>query len=288
MSTISTVGVVGSGAMGRGIAESALRAGLQVILHDTSEDALSAARKQIEANLQRSVDKDRLTAQEASDYLGALEPATGIGAVTGCQLVIEAVPEVLEIKLSVLAGIEEHVPDTTIIASNTSSIPVTKLANALRQQSRFLGLHFFNPVPRMPLVEIIRTLHTDLSTVNTVRQMVEAGLGKTAVTVDDRPGFVVNALLIPFLLAAARMLESGYAPAETIDDAMRLGCGHPMGPLKLSDFIGLDVVCAAADAMYADSPDPALVVPNNLRRMTEAGHLGAKTGRGFHSYETSC
>lgn len=282
--TITTVGVVGSGAMGRGIAESALRAGLRVILHDTSQDALSAARKQIEANLQRSVDKDQLSAQEASDYLGALAPAAELDALSSCQLVIEAVPEVLEIKLSVLATLEENVADTTIIASNTSSIPVTKLSQALQHRGRFLGLHFFNPVPRMPLVEVIRTLDSNDGTIAAAKHFVETGLGKTPVAIEDRPGFVVNALLIPFLLAAARMLDSGYASAETIDAGMTLGCGYPMGPLKLADFIGLDVICSAADAMYAESPDPALVVPNNLRRLVDAGHLGSKTGRGIYDH----
>jgi 3-hydroxybutyryl-CoA dehydrogenase len=283
MRTISAVGIVGSGTMGRGIAESALRAGVQVILHDSSHDALSAARKHIEANLQRSVDKGQLSAQLASDHLASLGTATELGAFSDCQLVIEAVPEILEVKTAVLASVEEHVAGTAIIASNTSSIPITRLAQAVTNPDRFLGLHFFNPVPRMPLVEVIRTLHSSDGTVAEARQFVEDGLGKTAVLIEDRPGFVVNALLVPFLLAAARMLDSGYASAETIDHGMKLGCGHPMGPLQLADFIGLDVVCAAADAMFKESHDPALVVPNNLRRLVDAGHLGAKTGRGFYS-----
>jgi len=284
MGTFSTVGVVGSGTMGRGIAETALRAGMQVVLYDSSQDALSAARKHIEGNLQRSVDKGQLSAQQASDLLAALEPAAALEALLPCQLVIEAVPEILQIKLDVLAAVEEHVAGTAIIASNTSSIPITKLAQALRHRDRFLGLHFFNPVPRMPLVEIIQTLHSSDGTVSAARQFVEAGLGKTAVLVEDRPGFAINALLIPFLLSAARMLDSGYASAETIDQGMKLGCGHPMGPLELADFIGLDVVCAAADAMFGQSHDPALVVPNNLRRLVDAGHLGAKTGRGIYHH----
>ncbi|MFD1211985.1 3-hydroxyacyl-CoA dehydrogenase family protein [Arthrobacter sp. GCM10027362] len=284
MKPIATVGVVGSGTMGRGIAESALQAGLQVILHDSSPDALSAARKQIEANLHRSVGKGQLPAQEASEYLGALDPAADMGALAGCQLVIEAVPEVLEVKLSVLAALEESVAGDVLIATNTSSIPITRLARALGHPDRFIGLHFFNPVPRMPLVEVIRAVHSSDATVAAARQFVAEALGKTPLVIEDRPGFVVNALLIPFLLAAARMLDSGYAEAEAIDDGMTLGCGHPMGPLKLADFIGLDVVCAAADAMYAQSPDPALVVPNNLRRLVDAGQLGAKTGRGFYDH----
>ncbi|WP_262106609.1 3-hydroxyacyl-CoA dehydrogenase family protein [Arthrobacter sp. Marseille-P9274] len=287
MNTISAVGVVGSGTMGRGIAESALRAGMQVVLYDSSQDALSAARKHIEGNLQRSVVKEQLTAQQASDHLASLKTAGELGAFSGCQLAIEAVPEILEVKLAVLASLAEHVAGTAIIASNTSSIPVTRLAQGVANRDRFLGVHFFNPVPRMPLVEVVRTLHSSDASVAVARDFVESGLGKTPVIIEDRPGFVVNALLIPFLLAAARMLDSGYAEAETIDTSMRLGCGHPMGPLTLADFIGLDVVCAAADAMHGETHDPALVVPNNLRRLVEAGHFGAKTGRGFLAHETS-
>jgi 3-hydroxybutyryl-CoA dehydrogenase len=287
MNTISAVGVVGSGTMGRGIAESALRAGMQVVLYDSSQDALSAARKHIEGNLQRSVVKEQLTAQQASDHLASLKTAGELGAFSGCQLAIEAVPEILEVKLAVLASLAEHVAGTAIIASNTSSIPITRLAQGLANRDRFLGVHFFNPVPRMPLVEVVRTLHSSDASVAVARDFVESGLGKTPVIIEDRPGFVVNALLIPFLLAAARMLDSGYAEAETIDTSMRLGCGHPMGPLTLADFIGLDVVCAAADAMHRETHDPALVVPNNLRRLVEAGHFGAKTGRGFLAHETS-
>ncbi|GER22274.1 3-hydroxybutyryl-CoA dehydrogenase [Zafaria cholistanensis] len=284
MTAISSVGVVGSGTMGRGIAESALRAGLRVVLHDSSQEALSSARKRIESSLARSVEQGQLSADQASERLALLEPASAPDSLSGCQLVIEAVPEILEVKLAVLASVEGHVSRSAVIATNTSSIPITRLAQALAHRDRFLGLHFFNPVPRMPLVEVIRTVHSSEGTVAATREFVAAGLGKTALLLEDRPGFVVNALLIPFLLAAARMLDNGYAPAETIDEAMRLGCGHPMGPLELADFIGLDVVCAAADAMFGQSHDPALVVPNNLRRLVDAGHLGAKTGRGIYPH----
>lgn len=281
MTNIAAVGVVGSGTMGRGIAESVLRAGVRVVLYDSSPDALSAARKRIEGNMDRSVKDGRLSAQEGSDRLALLDLGETPDALSECQLVIEAVPEILEIKLGVLTTIEDHVPESAVIASNTSSIPITRLAKALRDPSRFVGLHFFNPVPRMPLVEVVRTVHSSDSSVATARQFVESGLGKSPLVIGDRPGFLVNALLIPLLLAAARMLDGGYADAESIDASMRLGCGHPMGPLELSDFIGLDVVCAAADAMYAESRDPALVVPSNLRRLVEAGHLGTKTGQGI-------
>ncbi|MFL4477300.1 3-hydroxyacyl-CoA dehydrogenase family protein [Paeniglutamicibacter sp. ORCA_105] len=281
MSALTAVGVVGSGTMGRGIAESVLRAGARVVLHDSSPNALSEARKRIESSMNRSVDRGHLSAQEVSDLLARLDPVETPAALASCQLVIEAVPEILEIKLAVLASIEDQVSHSAVIASNTSSIPITSLAKALRNPSRFVGLHFFNPVARMPLVEVVRTVHSNDSSVTAARHFVESILGKSPIVIGDRPGFLVNALLIPLLLAAARMLDSGYADAESIDASMRLGAGHPMGPLELSDFIGLDVVCAAADAMYAESRDPALVVPSNLRRLVEAGHLGAKSGQGI-------
>ena len=284
ISRIKTVGVVGSGAMGRGIAESCLRAGKTVLLHDTSADALRAARTHIEAALQRSVDKRQISGQEAESWLSALRTVEDLSQFSVCDLAIEAVPEILEIKLSVLGRLEECVPSATIIASNTSSIPITKLAGALTRKGKFLGLHFFNPVPRMKLVEIIPTVLTDLNTVAAVEHFVRESLQKTALTIGDRPGFAVNALLIPYLLSAARMLDAGYASAKDIDDGMKLGCGHPIGPLELSDFIGLDVVCDVADSIYAESRDPATIVPNNLRRLVDAGQLGRKTGAGIYPY----
>jgi 3-hydroxybutyryl-CoA dehydrogenase len=281
---IETIGLVGSGAMGRGIAESCLRSDLKVLLYDTSGEALQAAHKHIEAALQRSVDKKVATAQEAETWLSALQPVEDLSQLSACDLIIEAVPEILDIKLSVLRQIEQCVSATAIIATNTSSIPVTRLSAALTGTSRFLGLHFFNPVPRMNLVEVIPTVLTDSDTVSDVERFVRVSLQKTPLTIKDRPGFAVNALLIPYLLSAARMLDGGYATARSIDDGMKLGCGHPLGPLELSDFIGLDVVCHVADSIYAESRDPANIVPNNLRRLVEAGLLGRKSGGGFYAY----
>lgn len=285
ISKIETVGVVGSGAMGRGIAESCLRSGRTVLLHDTSPDALRAARTHIEAALQRSVDKRQNSGQEAESWLSALRTVEDLSQFSVCDLALEAVPEILEIKLSVLGRLEKCVPAATIIATNTSSIPVTKLSGALTRRGRFLGLHFFNPVPRMNLVEVIPTVLTDPDTVAAVEYFVRENLQKTPLTVDDRPGFAVNWLLIPYLLSAARMLDAGYASVQDIDEGMKLGCGHPIGPLELSDFIGLDVVCDVADSIYAESKDPATIVPNNLRRLVEAGRLGRKTGTGFYTHD---
>lgn len=281
---IDTVAIVGSGAMGRGIAEACLRSGLTVVLHDASPTALDTACSALATSLQRAAAKGQLTADDAAQALEHLVPSEGLAGIDAADLVIEAVPERLELKLAVLRNIEASVSAETIIATNTSSIPITRLSMPLVNPSRFLGLHFFNPASKMPLVEVISTIETDDEIQNTIEHFVRDQLGKTPLVATDRPGFVVNALLIPFLLSAARILDSGYARAEAIDDGMTLGCGHPMGPLKLSDLVGLDVVCEVADALYAETKDGALIVPNNLRRLLERGHLGQKSGRGFYSY----
>lgn len=255
-----------------------------MVINDTSSAALTTAAQDIEAALHRSARKQQAFADEADSLLARLQTTADLSALRGCDLVVEAVPEVLEIKTAVLSRLSECMPAGTIIASNTSSIPITKLASAVSDPSRFLGLHFFNPVPRMDLVEVIPTLLTGLATTHAAELFVREQLHKTPLTVPDRPGFAVNALLIPYLLSAARMLDTGYASAESIDQGMTLGCGHPIGPLELSDFVGLDVVCHVADSIYAETKDPACVVPNNLRRLVEAGHLGRKTGRGFYGH----
>jgi 3-hydroxybutyryl-CoA dehydrogenase len=281
---IQTVAVVGSGAMGRGIAESCVRSGLAVVLHDANPSALATASETIAASLQKSVTRSQLNEADAAAALERLTLVVELAGINDADLVIEAVPERLQLKLDVLRSIEETVGPDAIIASNTSSIPITKLSTSLTHPARFVGLHFFNPVPKMALVEIIATVTTDDYPRDTLERFVRDQLGKTPLLLIDRPGFVVNALLIPFLLSAARMLDSGYASAETIDNGMTLGCGHPMGPLKLSDLVGQDVVCAAADSMYEGTRDAAMIVPNTLRRLVEAGHLGQKSGRGFYSY----
>jgi 3-hydroxybutyryl-CoA dehydrogenase len=281
---IQTVAVVGSGTMGRGIAESCVRSGLAVVLYDTNSGALTTASEIVAASLQKSVSRGQLSSVDAAAALERLSPAVELARICDAELVIEAVPERIQLKLDVLRSIEETVGPEAIIASNTSSIPITKLSTSLTSPARFLGLHFFNPVPKMALVEIIATVTTDDDTRDTVEHLVRDQLGKTPLLLMDRPGFVVNALLIPFLLSAARMLDSGYASAQTIDNGMTLGCGHPMGPLRLSDLVGLDVVCAVADSIYDETKDPAMIVPNTLRRLLEAGHLGQKSGRGFYSY----
>lgn len=282
MSTINSVAVVGAGTMGRGIAQSAAaNPALRVILIDTSDAALDAARRQLAEEYARLESRGTIDAHESARRMSAIEYTREMGSLASVGLVVEAVPENLDLKLRVLASISHAAGPGSILATNTSSIPITRLAAAVDVPSRFFGVHFFNPAARMPLVEVIRTAFSDGDVEHALSDLIRDGLGKTPIVVSDRPGFIVNALLIPFLLSAARMLEAGYATAEQIDAGMRLGAGHPMGPLALCDLIGLDVVCDAADAMYRETRDPALVVPGVLRRLVEAGALGLKTGAGI-------
>lgn len=278
------VGVVGAGVMGCGIAESLVRAGVEVRLFDASEGALTAARSRIDHNLVRSVAKSQLTSNEAKEALEHLELVHSVQSMAAAELVIEAVPEVLDIKMSVLRTIAGVVARTAVVGSNTSSIPITRLSEALSAPERFLGLHFFNPVPRMGLAEVITTEATAAEVAERVKTFVAERLGKTPILVGDRPGFVVNHLLVPYLLSAVRMVQQGYASAEDADAGMRLGCGHPMGPLELCDLIGIDTVIHISDAIFIESGDPTFVVPALLRDMATAGRLGRKSGEGFYDY----
>lgn len=265
---IQRVGVVGSGTMGTGIAQTMLKAGMQVVLHDTSDNALVRAHHRVGANFGTA----------------SLTFSTQIESLDTVDLVIEAVPESTELKMAVLRSISGVVKSSAIIASNTSCIPLTGLAAAVANPENFLGMHFFNPVPRMPLVEVVSTTLTDSWVTSAVTTLISEQLGKTPLVLADRPGFVVNALLIPYLLASVRMLDAGYADARTIDLGMTQGCGHPVGPLALCDLIGLDVVVSVADALHAETGDPATLVPPGLRRHVEAGDLGRKSGQGFYRY----
>lgn len=268
LARIQSVGIVGSGTMGIGIAQTMLKAGMQVVLHDTSDDALVRAHSRVGANFGTA----------------SLTFSTQIAALDSSDLVIEAVPESAELKMQVLRSISGIVKPSAIIASNTSCIPLTGLATAVTSPEKFLGIHFFNPVPRMPLVEVVSTALTDPTVTTAVTSLISEQLGKTPLVLADRPGFVVNALLIPYLLASVRMLDAGYADARTIDLGMTQGCGHPVGPLALCDLIGLDVVVSVADALHAETGDPATVVPHGLRSHVQAGDLGRKSGRGFYRY----
>lgn len=281
---IDRIGVVGAGAMGRGIAEAALRGGLPVTLCDTTGSALASARGTIEKGLRTSVDKGTLEAGQVEPMLALLTTTATVADLAGEPLVIEAVPELVDLKHSVLGAVEELLGPDAVLATNTSSIPISTLAGRLRRPERFLGLHFFIPVPRMDLVEVIPSLATEPEVVELARDLATRRMGKTAVVVGDSPGFLVNRLLVPYVMAGVRMYEAGYASAEDIDTAMKLGAGHPMGPLELCDLIGLDIIRDAGDAIWAETRDPSAVVPGILRRLCELGRLGRKSGRGFHDY----
>jgi 3-hydroxybutyryl-CoA dehydrogenase len=286
MSDITRVGVIGAGLMGSGIAEVCARAGLDVLVREISDAALAAGRARIEKSLDRGLAAGKLTAADRDAALGRLSYGTSLGDLADRELVIEAATENPEIKSALFAELDEVVkrPDA-ILATNTSSIPVVEVARATTRPARVIGLHFFNPAPVQQLVEVIPSVLTGQDTAARARAFVTEVLGKTAIGAPDRSGFVVNALLAPYLLSAIRMLEAGHATAEDIDTGMTLGCAHPMGPLKLADLIGLDTLKAIADSMYAEYKEPLYAAPPLLLRMTAAGLLGRKAGRGFYDYQ---
>ena len=286
MSDITRVGVVGCGLMGSGIAEVCARAGVDVIAREVDDQAAASGRARIVASLDRAVKAGKLTAGDRDDALTRLTVTTRLDDLAGCDLVIEAATENPDVKAALFAELDRVVtrPDA-ILATNTSSIPVVQVAQATTRPAQVVGLHFFNPVPVQRLVEVIPSVLTSDQTAERAKALATDVLGKTAITAPDRSGFVVNALLVPYLLSAIRMLEAGHATAEDIDTGMTLGCAHPMGPLKLADLIGLDTLTAVADSMYEEYAEPLYAAPPLLRRMTAAGRLGRKTGRGFYDYQ---
>ncbi len=280
------VGVIGCGLMGAGIAEVCARAGLDVLVREVDEDALARGRARIQTSFGRAVKREKLTAEDARGALGRLSFTTDIGDMADRNLVVEAVWENEPVKLDVLATLDKVVAPDAILASNTSSIPIMKLAMATNRPEKVVGLHFFSPVPVLTLVELVSSLLTSEETADAVYHFAEDVLGKRLIRSKDRAGFIVNALLIPYLISAIRMIESGFATAEDIDTGMVLGCNHPMGPLALADFIGLDTTLAAAQSLYDEFKEPLYGPPPLLARMVEAGLHGRKTGRGFYSYDT--
>ena len=285
MGDISRVGVVGSGIMGAGIAEVCARVGLDVLVAELSAEAAGAGQGRVAGSLHKAVRVGQLTQAGRDKALSSIRFTTDLAEFADRELVIEAVPERAEAKSDVFAALDEIVAGhEAILASNTSSIPIMRLAMATSRAPQVIGIHFFNPVPVLGLVELIPCLLTSEETCWRAEAFVTATLGKTAIRCPDRAGFVVNALLIPYLLAAIRMLESGFAAAEDIDAGMVLGCGHPMGPLRLADLIGLDTVTAVARSMHEEFAEPPYTPPPLLLRMVDAGHLGKKTGHGFYDY----
>jgi 3-hydroxybutyryl-CoA dehydrogenase len=285
MSEIERVGVVGCGLMGSGIAEVCARAGLDVIVREVNEDALSFGRKRIEGSLDKAVRSGKLPEADRDAALARLAYTTDFGDFADRQLVVEAVIENEAEKLEVFRGVDKAVEaDDAILATNTSSIPVMKLAMATDRPASVLGLHFFNPVPVMHLVELIPSLLTAPETAARAEAFADGVLAKRVIRSKDRAGFIVNALLIPYLLSAIRMLESGFATAEDIDSGVVEGLRHPMGPLALTDLIGLDTTIAVSQSLYEEFKEPLYAPPPLLSRMVEAGLLGRKAGRGFYDY----
>ncbi len=280
---IESVGVVGCGLMGSGIAQVAAQAGCQVTVREVSNELVQKGLASIEKNLQRMVEKGTFTAAESAEIRGRLHGTTSLDDLRGCALVIEAIIEQLPVKRELYTALDKICPKHTIFASNTSSISITEMAVVTQRPERFLGLHFFNPVPVMKLVEVIRTIATDPKVFEEVVAFAER-LGKTPVRTSDRTGFIVNRLLVPYLLDAVRALEEGVASIVDLDNGMKLGCGHPMGPLTLLDFVGLDTTYYIANIMFDEFKEKRFAPPPLLKRMVLAGWSGRKTGRGFYDY----
>ena len=283
--SIERVGVVGAGQMGAGIAEVSAKSGADVVVYEPTQALADAGRDRIAASLERAVSKGKLAADDREVTLARLHVTTDLADLADRQLVIEAIIEDEAVKAKLFAQLDEVVTDPdAVLASNTSSIPIMKIAAATKNPARVLGLHFFNPVPVLPLVELVSTLVTAPEAADRVEAFASQTLGKKVVRCADRSGFVVNALLVPYLLSAIRMVESGVASVEDVDTAIVAGLSHPMGPLRLSDLIGLDTMKLIADAMYDELKDAHYAPPPLLQRMVEAGQLGKKSGRGFYDY----
>jgi 3-hydroxybutyryl-CoA dehydrogenase len=283
---MKTVGIVGCGLMGSGIAQVSAQAGFVTWVREVDKPTLEKGLNRIRKFLEDGVAKGKLTADAKDEALGRIKGTIELQDFATCDLVIEAVVESIEAKRQVFSTLDRIVPASTVLASNTSSLSITEIAATASRPERVLGLHFFNPVPLMKLVEVIRALPTSDAAFEQAKGFVER-LDKTAVVAKDTPGFVVNRLLVPYLLDAVRIYESGVASKEDIDNGMKLGCGYPMGPLTLLDFVGLDTTYSIANIMFEEFKLPQYAAPPLLKRMVFAGYLGRKSGRGFYDYSKS-
>ena len=281
--TIQRVGVIGCGLMGAGIAEVCAKAGYPVVVREANGGLLTAGLSRISNSMERAVARGKLAGIERDAAWARITGVIEMAALAECDLVVEAVPENLELKRQVFADLDAVAPAHAILASNTSSLAVTDMAAATKRPDRVLGLHFMQPVPVMPLLEMVRTFLTSEETFQSTKTFGES-LGKTIVVSKDTPGFIVNLLLIPYLLQAVEALERGVATKEDFDTAIKLGLNHPMGPFTLLDFVGLDTTLFVADAVFQETKDPRFAAPPLLRRMVSAGHLGRKSGKGFYDY----
>jgi 3-hydroxybutyryl-CoA dehydrogenase len=281
---IKKIGVCGCGQMGAGIAEVAAKAGVEVIAREINEDLLKKGLGRIEKSLAKAVEKGKLDEATKGSILGRIKGTTHLEDLADCDLVCEAIVENMDEKLKVWSALDRIVKKDAIFASNTSSLSITEMAAVTKRTSQFCGLHFFNPVPVMKLVELVKTVATSDATYQAARGFAEK-VGKTVVTCKDRPGFVVNVLLVPYLLDAIRAYQDEVATREDIDNGMKLGCGHPMGPLELTDFIGLDTIYYIAEILFDEFKDHHYAAPPLLKTMVKAGYLGRKSGRGFYEYK---
>jgi 3-hydroxybutyryl-CoA dehydrogenase len=281
---ISRIGVVGAGFMGSGIAESCAVAGVDVTAFEPEQAPLDRSRGRLEHSIGRAVTRGKISREDADAVIGRIAYTTDLADLDGVDAVIEAVVEDPRVKGELFEQLDRRLPDAQFLASNTSSIPIAEVAAWTSRPERVLGLHFFSPVPVMKLVEVVVALDTGQQTVQTAHGFAQA-IGKQPIQTKDRSGFIVNMLLVPYLMAAVRMFEDGFASREDIDEGMRLGCGHPMGPLTLCDFIGLDVLYAVCDSLYEEFKRPEYAPPPLLKRMVVSGHHGRKAGRGFYEYE---
>ena len=278
------VGVIGGGLMGSGIAEVCARSGVDVTVVEVDPARAEHSRAAIEKSLDRGVRSEKVSPEEREAALDRLAYTTSLEDVEGADAAIEAIIEDETAKRDLFMRLDQLLPDAEFLASNTSSVPIMKLGAGTSQPHKVIGLHFFNPVPVLPLVEIVHSIMTADETADRARRFAEETLGKQCIDSQDRAGFVVNALLVPYLLSSVRMYESGFASREDIDRGMVLGCAHPMGPLRLADLIGLDTLLAVSESLYEEFRDPGSVAPALLNRMVEAGLLGRKSGRGFYEY----
>ena len=281
---IQEIGVVGCGLMGSGIAQVAADAGFRVVVREVDDERLEKGMDAIRHFLTKGIERGKLTEERRDEILSRIRPTTELRDLAGADIAIEAVVEDLGVKKELFGALDEILRDEAIRASNTSSLCITEMAAATRHPDRFIGFHFFNPVPIMKVVEVVPAITTPKDVADDVMELGRR-LGKTPILAPDRPGFIVNRLLVPFLLDAIRALEEGVASKEDLDAGMKLGCGHPMGPLTLLDFVGLDTTLSIANIMYEEFRERRFAPPPLLRRMVLAGRLGRKSGRGFYDYE---
>ena len=279
-----TLGIIGTGTMGQGLAQVAAQAGYEVVFQNRRQESVDRSLKAIKKQLDRLVAKQKLTEAGAAETLDRIRGVVPLEELKGCERVIECAPEDADLKKELLGKLDGILSEEAIIATNTSSLSITKLASYLRKPAHFVGLHFFNPVPMMKLVEVVRGMRTSDSTVAAVRGLAE-NLGKVPIDVKDSPGFVVNRVLFPMINEAAFTLQQGVATPDAIDECMKLGCNHPLGPLALADLVGLDVVYAILDSLYREYGEPRYAPCLEIKKRVEAGWLGRKSGRGFYTYD---